>query len=335
MTFTKLALVSLGTLCFGAQPHPDAAILGPYVHDNLAVFLIQQGDASLGGTVASKVRYLALQTAMEQKKVIVYETRQVNDLAIENISSDTVFIQQGDIVKGGDQDRMISNDFILPPNSGRLSLSAFCVESGRWNQRGNEPRALFSGSPELGAIRFDPKAMWSQMSVWEKVSGLQEALASRLHRPGAAGSASVRVAASPTSLMLTQTSPPVEDAIGVYTEALVEAVRGATDVIGYAFAVNGEMKSADVYSSPDLFLSMWPKLLKSSAVEAVRVREQAKTPSVEISQVKAFLREAGGGKETTRDVDGRTKLTKRESERLLLVESRDGTNWVHRNVVKK
>src|SRR5437667_6818781 len=37
--------------------------------------------------------------AMEQKKVVVYETKQVNELAIENLSAESVFIQQGDIVK--------------------------------------------------------------------------------------------------------------------------------------------------------------------------------------------------------------------------------------------
>ena len=48
-----------------------------------------------------------------------------------------------------------------------------------------------------------------------------------------------------------------------------------------------------------------------------------------------FLREASSGNETTRDVDHRIKLVKRESERQVLVESREGENWVHRSVVKK
>src|SRR5260370_40127881 len=130
------------------------------------------------------------------------------------------------MVKGGDQDRMISNDFILPPKSGRLPLAAFCVEQGRWSRRGNESATVFSGSTGLGAVAFDPKAMWSQMSVWNKVTALQEALATGLRKQRGAGLASSRAPASPTSLVLTQTSPAVEEAAGAYMKQLASTPVG-------------------------------------------------------------------------------------------------------------
>src|SRR5262249_39683329 len=99
--------------------------------------------------------------------------------------------------------------------------------------------------------------------------------------------------------------------------------------------VNGDVKGADTYASPQLFSAMWPKLLKSSAVEAVQLREKGKNVPVQASQVEVFLREALGGKETTRNVDRRIKLIKRQSERQVLVESREDDNWVHRSIVKK
>ena len=40
-------------------------------------------------------------------------------------------------------------------------------------------------------------------------------------------------------------------------------------MIGYVFAINGHVNSADVYASRALFVKLWPKLLKASAVEAV------------------------------------------------------------------
>ena len=331
MRYGNLALFLAGVLSFEARAFSETKISGPYAHDNLSIFLIHRsGDAE-----ASAIRYLALQPAMERKKVVVYETNQVNALAIENLSSDPVFVQQGDIVKGGNQDRMISNDFILPPKSGRLPLAAFCVEQGRWHPRGKEPAKTFSPPSEMAVLRFDPNKMWNQMSVWGTVSAIQEALASRLQKHKGAGVAAVRPAVSPTSLVLTQTSPPVEEAVGAYTRVLAGAVEGKTGVTGYAFAVNGEVKSADVYASAALFSAMWPKLLKSSVVEALRMREQGKAAPVKVSQILAFLREASSGKQTSIDVDRRVKLVKRESERQLSVESREGTNWVHRSVVKK
>jgi hypothetical protein len=342
MRFGNLALLLIGVLCFQNQAHSQTKILGPYTHDNLSIFLIRsdgarQAPAQINnGGKASAIRYLTLQQAMEQKMVAVYEINQVNELAIENTSTQPVFIQQGDIVRGGNQDRMITNDFILPPRSGRLSVAAFCVEQGRWSPRGNEPSKTFTAPTEVAAVRFAPRAMWSQASVWQGVSALQEALASHLKTADGTGLASVRSPSSPSSLMLTQTSPPVEEAVGAYVKALAGSVSATTGVVGYAFAVNGNVKGADVYASAELFSAMWPKLLKSSAIEAVRLREKGKAATaVPIGRVETFLREASSGKETLTAVDRRATLAKRDSERLLLVESRDGSNWVHRNVVQK
>src|SRR5438445_3597845 len=39
-------------------------------------------------------------------------------------------------------------------------------------------------------------------------------------------------------------------------------------VVGYAFAVNGQLKGAELYASHGLFRKQWPKLLHANAVEA-------------------------------------------------------------------
>jgi len=165
-------------LSVGAQVRPQPQISGPYTHDNLAVFLIRANKDISGpnhpqvsvknGARTSIAHYLTLQQAMEQKKVVVYETQQVNELAVENLSGEPVFIQDGDIVKGGAQDRMMSNDFILPPKSGRRPVAAFCVERGRWSKRGTESAARFESSTMQAPLRFEQRAMWNQMSVWRR-----------------------------------------------------------------------------------------------------------------------------------------------------------------------
>jgi hypothetical protein len=151
----------------------------------------------------------------------------------------------------------------------------------------------------------------------------------------AAGLSGVRSAASPTSLLLTQTSPPVEEAVSAYTKVLAGAVQGKNDVVGYAFAVNGEWKGADLYASPELFASMWPKLLKSSVVEALQVGRQANTEPADTRRAMAFLRTTGTGHETNIRVDQRTQLVKQETPHQLWTESRDGSAWVHRSIVTK
>ena len=84
---------------------------------NLSVFLIH------GKNQIDNKNILTLQEAMEQKILVVYETSNVNELMVENKSSQyEVFIQSGDIVKGGKQDRVLGVDIILPAKSGKISV---------------------------------------------------------------------------------------------------------------------------------------------------------------------------------------------------------------------
>src|SRR5260370_12694843 len=119
----------------------DLKLSGPYTHENLTIFLIHGNDR-----IKDKV-FVTVQEAIEQKKVIVHETENVNELAVENVSPDQeVFIQSGDLVKGGKQDRLLAFDLIVPPKSGKMPVAAFCVEAGRWQQRGSASLAAFESS---------------------------------------------------------------------------------------------------------------------------------------------------------------------------------------------
>ena len=129
MLHGRLAVLLAVGLWLKAQAFAQPGISGPYSHEGLSVFLIHSSAPTWteGGTKPSTIHYLTLEQAMNQKKIIVHETNQVNELAVENTSNEAVFIQAGDIVKGGNQDRMITNDFILSPHSGKLPIAAFCV----------------------------------------------------------------------------------------------------------------------------------------------------------------------------------------------------------------
>ena len=63
-------------------------------------------------------RFLPLDQAMEQKCVIVHETGTVGQLEVENLSEEwDLFVQAGDVVKGGRQDRAIFETQLVPPTS--------------------------------------------------------------------------------------------------------------------------------------------------------------------------------------------------------------------------
>src|SRR5947209_8226054 len=219
------------------QEKNEYRLEGPFTQDNLSVFLIHGKDKIKGQN------FLTLQEALVQRKVIVREKREVNELSIENISSEEVYVQSGDIVKGGQQDRMLAVDLILPPRSGKIPISAFCVENGRWSQRGSEAVSTFNSSGNAVAsreVKLAAKMKSSQSEVWREVSVAQDKLSSNT-------GASVKSEASPTSFQLALENKNVQANADTYIKALGGLLEARTDVVGYVFAINGKINSADVY----------------------------------------------------------------------------------------
>lgn len=315
-------------------PAPETGnykITGPYIHDNLSVFLIHGKDRISGRT------FLTLQEALTQKKVIVYETRSVNELAIENISNDEVYVQSGEIVKGGQQDRVLAIDMIVPAKSGKMPISAFCVEHGRWSRRGTEQVHVFSSSVEVVSTRdlkLAAKSSRSQGAVWQNVTVAQDKLSQNV-------GTRVNGAASESSLQLALENKAVQKSADEYLKTLSRIIDGQNDVIGYAFAINGKINSADVYASSSLFKKLWPKLLKASAIEAIaEFRKGAKFAAVSKETIKTFLNDSETGKaaEKSEDLTKRIQLVTRESDTNVFFETRDRSQkqvWVHRNYIKK
>ncbi len=227
-------------------------ISAPYAFKNLTIFLIH------GKNESSKTNILTLQEAMEQKILRVYETSDVNELQVENVSKFyDVFIQSGDIVKGGKQDRVLSISIIIPALSGRISIEAFCVESGRWEKRKNEDAGQFSSSNDRivsKELKVAANGARSQSEVWSEVSNAQAKLSQNV-------GGQVASDVSRTSLQLTLENGKVAATAAEYVQKLMNLTSGKSDVIGYAFAVNGEINSADVYVSNHLFKKLWPRML--------------------------------------------------------------------------
>ena len=308
-------------------PKSEYRLEGPFTHGNLTVFLVHGKDKLKGQT------FLTLEEALIQKKVIVRETKQVSRLTIQNVSNEEVYVQSGDIVKGGAQDRMLVVDLILPPRSEQIPIDSFCVESGRWSQRGNEASSHFSSSSNSVAsreVKLAAKVKSSQSEVWRGVSEAQDKLSKNV-------GATVNSSSSPSSLQLALENKEVQKNADDYLKALSAIVNGKSDVIGYVFAINGKVNSADVYASSALFKKLWPKLLKASAIEAVaEFRRGQKFDAPKPEEVHSLLDDSGV--EKGKDVSSRVQVITRDSDSKVSFETRDrakGDVWVHRNYIKK
>jgi hypothetical protein len=281
--------------------------------------------------------FTPLEEALQRKIVIVHETSDVNELAIENVSaSEEVFVQAGDIVKGGQQDRVLAVDLILPAKSGKMPIAAFCVENGRWSRRGAEAVDQFSYSVDMIAtkeLKLATRQDLSQAQVWDEVKVAQQKLSAGVLRD-------VRSERSQSSLQLSLEHDKVKESASAYIAKLLPIVESSGDVIGFAFAINGNLNSADVYSSPALFERFWPRLLKTAAIEAVS-ESVAKVTQEELATMEVtseFLVAAERGEETLNEVTTRTHMLKREAEKGIFFETRDmdhGGAWVHRSYLTR
>jgi ARG/rhodanese/phosphatase superfamily protein len=330
-------------LCFAGASAPraddDYRVSGPHTHENLTVYFIH--GASRPGPVP-----LTLAEALTAKSVRVLETGQVNELSIENLGGQEVIVQSGDIVKGGKQDRVLSVSLVLPPHSGVVPITAFCVEHGRWSKRGYEDAQAFNSAAAslpsraarhaiqpagagLSASGYAPALAARQQDVWNNVAGVQHSLSNALNE-------SVAAPQSPSSLQLALENHKLKEVQEGYTAALQPAGESGSDIIGYAFAINGKIDSAEVYPSNALFRKMWQKLLTANVTEAIATNSDAATAAPASADVAAFLKAAGTGAATKQTLTRSVELEIRTNDKAAYLETRraDGS-WAHRSYIAK
>ena len=327
--FAALVL-TLTTVAAAMAQTSDYRVSTPYVYKNLTIFLLHGKDQNTKGNV------MTLQEAMERNLFRVYETGDVNELEVENLSKEfDVFIQSGDIVKGGKQDRILAVSIIIPARSGRVKIEAFCVESGRWTKRGEEDSAKFNSSNDrivTKELKIAANASRSQQEVWSQVSEAQARLSKNVGGDVASGS-------SRSSLQLSLENRKVVATVDEYIRNLGSIINGKSDVIGYAMAINGKINSADVYVSNALFKKVWGKMLKAAATEAVSESRGVRLADpVKAEAVRDMIDDAEKARPREQSLgSGKTRLVTREDKDNVMVESRDEKSKivVHKSYVKK
>jgi hypothetical protein len=114
---------------------------------------------------------------------------------------------------------------------------------------------------------------------------------------------------------------------------------GGAPVIGYAFAINGKVNSADLYGSKALFRKLWPKLLKANAIEAVAEFEEGKAfAALTANDVIAYLNDAAQHNPVEKQVTSRIRILTRETNKTIVQDTSDldrNGAWIHRSCLVK
>jgi len=113
---------------------------------------------------------LSLKDALQYGKIKVAEFYSNHDadirvLTVKNLSKQAILINQGDLLAGGKQDRMVAETKILAPGTEEF-LNVFCVEPGRWDSK---PKPFkFGGSADL-SLRNTMLATGRQSEIWKAI----------------------------------------------------------------------------------------------------------------------------------------------------------------------
>src|SRR5262245_52200893 len=149
----------------------DTRLLAPIQFKQLTILpLIKQANPQV-----KQAQYLTLAEGLAKKKVEVGERKEgatVNQVLVANKSDKSLLLLGGEVILGGQQDRIIGKDTIIEPHEQR-TVGVFCVEHGRWN--GGRQFTVAGGLAE-GKMRVRAKYRANQQEVWDEVAKKNAAL---------------------------------------------------------------------------------------------------------------------------------------------------------------
>ncbi|MFN0014082.1 MAG: ARPP-1 family domain-containing protein [Saprospiraceae bacterium] len=228
-----------------------------------------------------------------------------NALTVQNKTHDTIFLMSGDVVTGGNQDRVIAYDDVVLPGSLK-NIEVFCVEAGRSTYYDpaapeSEKRvAAFKGyynvaSPEVRKAVYSGK----QEGVWSAVSKVTQA----------------NQAASSTQ---TYAALETENDKKEQREACLRFFEGKftnlPNAVGVVAVCNGKVVGIDIFGQPDLFRRQFKALLHGFAAESGAAgKEQSNAPELAEKAFRQVAREAAQSSKGSQNV-GKYTL---------------GDSWVH------
>jgi hypothetical protein len=258
----------------------------PRSHHGLTVFpltLRPQGE-SLG------IRTLDEALAAGWLTIRELDEARVPEVNVRNESRRTIFLMAGELLLGGQQNRMIRDDVLLAPESGFVRVPVYCGEQNRWTAK----REQFDAAGSIGGrdLRQMAAKGASQGEIWGNIASQLE---------------SAKVAAPTRSYQALH-----EDAaVRRETEEAADRLRGVCggDTVGVVVFSGRRLLSADLFADPDLCAKLWRRLCRAHAVDSYLDGKgdtglKWRTEGPNRGDVRRFLDAARGAAMSWRDTPG-------------------------------
>jgi hypothetical protein len=242
----------------------DRSFGAPTVLGNLAIYPVtSRSQVDVGPLVA-------LDDALAKGNAEIRENSgggTVNQLVIDNKGSIPIFVLAGTVVKGGNQDRQIGQDFIIEGKK-TTPVDAFCVEHGRWSgqRNGQVTAGKFdsTGVVATSKVRAAGQYKRSQSEVWANVSSTNAA-----HQKHS----------SSDTLMATIDDAAVAKeraALVTQIDGVLATVSPQADLVGVAYAIDGDVRGARWFSHHAVFELARKKVVASIALDAITATAEAR-----------------------------------------------------------
>jgi hypothetical protein len=223
---------------------------------NLTVFPL------LGETIREP-RYLTLGEALEKGLILIREVGRhgsVPDLEVENRADRPVLLLDGEELVGAKQNRVL-NLTVLVPAGKTISIPVSCVEMGRWHRVSpsftDSDSAQFAGGRAAKArtvtqsLAMTGEPTSDQSQVWNEIAAKMGRMGTR----------------SPTSAMRS-----LYEGHRVTLGDYLSHFPMERNQLGGCFAVGPRVLGLELFDSPTSFRRLFPKILRSYAIEAIEIR---------------------------------------------------------------
>jgi hypothetical protein len=272
----------------------------PYAHENLTIFLLHSDRQD-------ERAFVTLDDGLRQGLVKVAEQpeEQVGKLELVNDSDRPLFLQEGERLQGGKQDRTIIASMVIPPHSGKVVVPTFCVEQSRWTEGKTGKQFGYTANSALApkGVRGSAKFDKSQQKVWSCVGVQKKNVSASLATPN-----------TTSSLNETLDAGEVQRLSSEYEDAFTRIVGEHPDAIGMAIVFNGTIEEVNIYPNHAVFEKLFPRLIRSYALYATMLKEEKAGQALAAGAIADFLEDGDAKSKREDKIDAHNVLELRELE---------------------
>lgn len=192
-------------------------------------------------------RVVSLREAMQNGKLKFKEfffekDATVTILSVENTSNDFVLLEDGELISGGKQDRMLAESKIVYPNQKDQFVNVFCIQQNRWDKKPKPFKYAGNADDDLKRLMDETN---QQQFIWKEIDR-------RLY---------LRGEISRTSAYLQLQNNTQQDT--AYTNFFTRKMQASDSLFaGFIAITDTTVVSCEVFATTTLTLTSFPSMLQ-------------------------------------------------------------------------